>query len=116
MSIIGTVALVIAAFMTLIVVASTSMFTMKKPSGPDAMGLAGPFFAGVLAWAALGVAAGIAGGRGSLVWVTDSTPGAILIALAVMIGMGGAALVGIAFSFETRYALRTPVGLLAGFV
>ncbi len=114
--ILGTLALAGAAFLTLMIAGATGFFTMRKPSGPDAMALAGPFLAGILCWALLALAAGIAAGRGSLQWITDSTPAAVILAFVTVAGIGGAAVAGIAVSFETRHSFRTGVGLLAGLV
>lgn len=114
--ILGTLLLAAALFFTLGLAAATSMYTMRPPSGPDAMGLAGLFFAAVGAWVLIVIAAGIAAARGSLGWIAPSTALASLLVVVAVIGLGALSVAGVCMSFERRYALRTPIGLAGGFV
>jgi hypothetical protein len=112
----GSLALLIALLFTLAMAGATSFYTMRKPSGPDAMGLASLFIGGIAGWVILAIGAGIAAGQGSLAWAAPDPAAAVILAIVCVVGLGGVSLVGIGASLETRLALRTPIGLAAGLV
>lgn len=111
LSVAGTIAVVLAALITFGMAAGMSMFTMRAPSGPDAMGLAGLFFAYVFAWILILVAALIASGRGSFAWISGVPGLPTLAVIVVTVGLAIVCMVAAGVSMETRFAWRTAAGL-----
>lgn len=110
----GTVALGLAVLLTLALALTTKVFTLRPPSGPDAMGLVVVFFLPVAAWvlvlfAALG---GVA--RGGFDWVSRSPGTPTLAVLGTVVGLAGLSVAAAMFSLEVRYSSRTVVGLAGG--
>lgn len=107
----GTIALAIAALLTLLVAAMTSLFTMKLPGGPDAMGIVVVFFVQLLAWVLTLGAAFAAVRRGSFDWLTRSGALAALLVLVVVAGLAGLAVAAANASLSPATPARTLVGL-----
>lgn len=114
--ILGSAALVASALLTLLMAAGTSMFTMRAPSGPDAMGLAGIIIGIGLAWL-LALVGGLVGvWRGAFDWMPTSTGVAALIVIAVVLGLGAASMTATMVSMDLKYQLRTLIGLSCALV
>lgn len=112
----GTIALALAALLTLLVAVITSFFTMKMPGGPDAMGIVVVFFVQLLAWV-LTLGAGFAAvRRGSFDWLTRSGALASLLVLAVVAGLAGLAVAAADASLSPATPARTLVGLSGAFL
>lgn len=114
--ILGTISLVLSALVTLSLAVGMKMFTMRAPSGPDAMGLAAVFFfqIGGLVFLLLGAFMGL--GRGSFDWISSSGGIPTLAVLATGIGLSVLAVVATFTSMETRYRWRTLAGMSGAMV
>lgn len=112
----GTIALAIAALLTLLVAATTSFFTMKLPGGPDAMGIVVVFFVQLLAWVLTLGAALAAVKRGSFDWVTRSGGLAFLAVLLVAVALAGLGVAALDASLKPSFPARTLVGLAGALV
>jgi hypothetical protein len=110
----GTAALGLAVLLTLLLALTTKLFTLRPPSGPDAMGLVVVFFLPVAAWICVLGGALSAAGRGAFDWVSRSPGLPTLAVLATVVGLGGLSVAAAMFSLEVRYASRTVVGLAGG--
>jgi hypothetical protein len=110
----GSAALGIAVLFTLFLVLATKAFTLRPPSGPDAMGLVVVFFLPVAAWVLVlgGALACVA--RGGFDWVSRSSGIPTLAVVAAVVGLGGLSVAAAIFSLEVRYSSRTVVGLGGG--
>lgn len=112
----GTAALGVALLLTLLLAVTTSFFTLRPPSGPDAMGLFVVFLLPVAAWLLVLAGALAAVGRGGFDWVSR-TPGVPTLAvLGTTVGLGILSFAAAAFSLEVRFAARTLVGVAGGFL
>jgi hypothetical protein len=87
-SVLATLLLALAALLILLVNASSHFGTGRVPSGPDSMGLAGPFVANIVAFVLLLVVGVLCAARGGLSWITVAKPAAGFIAAAAVIGLG----------------------------
>ena len=112
----GTVALGLAVLLTLALALTTKLFTLRPPSGPDAMGLVVVFFLPVVAWLFVLAGAIAAVGRGGFDWVSRSPGMPTLAVLATVVGLGALSTAAALFSLEVRYGARTVVGLAGGLV
>lgn len=110
----GTAALGCAVLLTLFLVLTTKAFTLRPPSGPDAMGLIVVFFLPVLAWLFVLAAALVCVARGGFDWVSRSAGIPALAVLATVVALGGLSVAAAVFSLEVRYSWRTIVGLAGG--
>ena len=110
----GTAALGCAVLLTLFLVLTTKAFTLRPPSGPDAMGLVVVFFLPVLAWLFVLAAALVCVVRGGFDWVSRSAGIPTLAVLATVVALGGLSVAAAVFSLEVRYSSRTAVGLAGG--
>ena len=111
----GTAALGLAVLLTLALALTTKMFTLRPPSGPDAMGLVVVFFLPVGAWLLVLVGALACVARGGLDWVSRSPGIPTLAVLGSVAGLGLLSVGAAMFSLEVRYSSRTAVGLAGGF-
>jgi hypothetical protein len=68
----GTAVLGMAVFLTLALALTTKLFTLRPPSGPDAMGLVVVFFLPVVAWLLVLAGALVCVARGGFDWVSRS--------------------------------------------
>jgi len=110
----GTAALGVAVLLTLALALTTKLFTLRPPSGPDAMGLVVVFFLPVVAWLLVLCAALAAVGVGAFDGMSRS-PGVPTLAVAATIfGLGLLSVGAAVFSLEVRYAFRTVAGLAGG--
>ena len=110
----GTAALGLAVLLTLALVLTTKLFTLRPPSGPDSMGLVIVLFLPVAAWVLVLVAALAGVGHGGFDWVSRSPGIPTLAVLATTVGLGILSTAAAMFSLEVRYASRTVVGLAGG--
>lgn len=112
----GTAALGLAVLLTLALALTTKLFTLRPPSGPDAMGLVVVFFLPVVAWLLVLVAALAAVGAGAFDGISRS-PGMPTLAVgATVFGLGLLSVGAAVFSLEVRYSFRTVAGLAGGFL
>ncbi len=112
----GTAALGLAVLLTLFLALTTKLFTLRPPSGPDAMGLVVVFFLPIAAWVLVLVGALACVGRGGFDWVSRSPGVPTLAVLGTTVGLGILSVAAAVFSLEVRFASRTVVGLAGGFV
>ena len=112
----GTVALGIAVLLTLFLALATKLFTLRPPSGPDAMGLVVVVFLPIAAWILVLVAALAGIGRGGFDWVSGSPGIPTLAVLGTTVGLAILSVAAAVFSLEVRYDSRTVVGLAGGFL
>lgn len=110
----GTAALGLAVLLTFALVLTTKAFTLRPPSGPDAMGLVIVLFLPVAAWVLVLVAALACVGHGGFDWVSRSPGVPTLAVLAATVGLGILSTAAAMFSLEVRYASRTVVGVAGG--
>ena len=97
---IGSIALVVSLLVTLLIVAVSSCFTMRIPSGPDAMGLFIFVIFGAVQWIAIFAAAMICVGLGGFDWLAK-TPGVpTLTVLVATIALAGLSTVGMFAGLE----------------
>jgi hypothetical protein len=116
LSILVTLLAIFALLMTLLIVATTGGFMGRVPGGPDAMGLAVPFFAAILGTVAMVIAAWCCIGAGGLGWVSDGTGVVFLIVTGVTLGVG-LAQGGVLIAWSERMGTWVvPAGLIAGFI
>ncbi len=114
---IGTIALGLAVLLTLVTAGVTKLYTMKPPSGSDAMGLVVIFFVLIVAWLLTLVAAFIAVRRGAFDWVSGTPAVPTLAVLATAVGLGALSVVAAGMGLEARTgAWRTPIGLAGAFL
>jgi hypothetical protein len=112
----GTAALGFAVLLTLALALTTKLFTLRPPSGPDAMGLVVVFLLPLAAWVLILAGAFCAVGRGAFDWVSRSPGVPTLAILGTVLGLGGLSVAAAIFSLEVRYSSRTAAGLLGGLV
>lgn len=112
----GTAALGLAVLLTFALALTTKLFTLRPPSGPDAMGLIVVLFLPVAAWVLVLVAALAGVGRGAFDWVSRSPGIPTLAVLATTVGLGVLSTAAAMFSLEVRYSSRTVLGLAGGLV
>lgn len=112
----GTAALGLAVLLTLLLALTTKMFTLRPPSGPDAMGLIVVLFLPAAAWVLVLLGALAAVGQGAFDWVSRSPGIPTLAVLGTLVGLGGLSVAAAIFSLEVRYGSRTVVGLAGGLV
>ncbi len=110
----GTAALGIAVLLTLLLALTTKLFTLRPPSGPDAMGLVIVFFLPIGAWVLVLIGALACVGRGGFDWVSRSAGVPTLTVLGSVVGLGILSVAAAVFSLEVRYSVRTVVGLAGG--
>ncbi len=110
----GTAVLGIAVLLTLALALTTKLFTLRPPSGPDAMGLVVVFFLPVVAWLLVLVGALVCVARGGFDWVSRSGGIPTLAVVGTVLGLGGLSVAAALFSLEVRYSSRTVVGLAGG--
>ena len=110
----GTVALGIAVLLTLLLALTTKLFTLRPPSGPDAMGLVVVFFLPVAAWILVLVGALATVGRGGFDWVSRSPGIPTLAVLGTTVGLAILSVAAAVFSLEICFASRTVAGLAGG--
>lgn len=110
----GTILLVAALLLTVMLGLSTNFFTARPPSGPDAMGLAGLLIGMGLRWLAIFVAALICLGRGSFDWISPRPGVPTLWVIGGMIGLGVVfALCWMQWASSPKF-YTVPAGLLGG--
>jgi hypothetical protein len=112
----GTAALGIAVLLTLALALTTKLFTLRPPSGPDAMGLIVVFFLPIGAWVLVLFGALVCVARGGFDWVSRSPGIPTLAVLGTLVGLGILSVGAAVFSLEVRYATRTVAGLAGGLV
>lgn len=112
----GTAALGVAVLLTLALALTTKLFTLRPPSGPDAMGLVVVFFLPVVAWLLVLVAALAAVGRGAFDGISRTAGVPTLTVVGAVFGLGLLSVGAAVFSLEVRYAFRTVAGLAGGLV
>lgn len=112
----GTAALGLAVLLTFALALTTKMFTLRPPSGADAMGLVVVLFLPVAAWLLVLFAALAGVGHGGFDWVSRSPGVPTLAVLATVVGLGILSTAAAMFSLEVRYSSRTVLGLAGGFV
>ncbi|GEM_PF-1922217 len=112
----GTAALGLAVLLTFALALTTKLFTLRPPSGPDAMGLVIVLFLPVAAWVLVLFAALAGVGHGAFDWVSRSPGIPTLAVLATVVGLGILSTAAAVFSLEVRYSSRTAVGLAGGLV
>jgi len=112
----GTAALGLAVLFTFALALTTKMFTLRPPSGPDAMGLVVVLFLPVAAWVLVLVAALAGVGHGGFDWVSRSPGVPTLAVLATVVGLGILSTAAAIFSLEVRYSSRTVLGFAGGLV
>ena len=110
----GTAALGIAVLLTLALALTTKLFTLRPPSGPDAMGLIVVFFLPIGAWVLVLFGALVCVARGGFDWVSRSPGIPTLAVLGTVVGLGILSVGAAVFSLEVRYASRTVAGLAGG--
>jgi hypothetical protein len=110
----GTAALGLAVLLTLLLAVTTNLFTLRPPSGPDAMGLVVVFFLPIGAWVLVLIGSLACIGRGGFDWVSRSAGVPTLAVLGSIVGLGILSVAAAVFSLEVRYASRTVVGLAGG--
>ncbi len=110
----GTAALGLAVLLTFALALTTKLFTLRPPSGPDAMGLIVVLFLPVAAWVLVLVAALAGVGHGAFDWVSRSPGIPTLAVVATAVGLGILSTAAAMFSLEVRYASRTAIGLAGG--
>ena len=110
----GTAALGIAVLLTLALALTTKLFTLRPPSGPDAMGLVVVFFLPVGAWLLVLFGALVCVARGGFDWVSRSPGIPTLAVLGTVVGLGLLSVGAAVFSLEVRYSSRTVAGLAGG--
>ena len=110
----GTAALGIAVLLTLALALTTKLFTLRPPSGPDAMGLVVVFFLPIGAWLLVLFGALVCVARGGFDWVSRSPGIPTLVVLGTVVGLGVLSVGAAVFSLEVRYASRTVAGLAGG--
>lgn len=110
----GTAALGIAILLTLALSLTTKLFTLRPPSGPDAMGLIVVFFLPIGAWLLVLFGALVCVARGGFDWVSRSPGIPTLAVLGTVVGLGILSVGAAVFSLEVRYASRTVAGLAGG--
>ena len=110
----GMAALGVAVLLTLALALTTKLFTLRPPSGPDAMGLVVVFFLPIGAWLLVLFGTLVCVGLGGFDWVSRS-PGVPTLAVAAsVIGLGILSVAAAVFSLEVRYSSRTLVGVAGG--
>lgn len=114
LAVFATIALALAALLTLLLSMATSLFTMRAPSGPDSMGLFGLFLIPLVAWVLTLAAALLCVARGGFDWIGPYTGLPTLVVLFTVVGVAGASLVATAMSLEVRYDYRSVLGLAGG--
>ncbi|MHB8798124.1 MAG: hypothetical protein ACYDBY_06630 [Thermoanaerobaculia bacterium] len=112
----GTAALGFSVLLTLLLALTTKLYTLRPPSGPDAMGLVVVFFLPVVAWVLVLAGALCGVWLGGFDWVSRSPGVPTLVVLGTVVGLGGLSVAAAMFSLEVRYSSRTAVGLLGGLV
>jgi hypothetical protein len=112
----GTAVLGIAVLLTLALALTTKLFTLRPPSGPDAMGLVVVLFLPVGAWLLVLFGALLCIARGGFDWVSRSQGIPTLVVLGTVAGLGILSVGAAVFSLEVRYASRTVAGLAGGFL
>ena len=112
----GTAALGLAVLLTFALALTTKLFTLRPPSGPDAMGLIVVLFLPVAAWVLVLIAALACVGHGGFDWVSQSPGIPTLAVLATTLGLGILSTAAAMFSLEVRYSSRTVLGLAGGLV
>ena len=81
--------LVLVGFgVTVLTALSTSMYAGRVPTGPDAMGLAGPILAGAVGWAATFLAGWLCVARGGFDWVSGKPLVPLAVVTAAVLGVG----------------------------
>lgn len=110
----GTAALGVAVLLTLALALTTKLFTLRPPSGPDAMGLVVVFFLPIGAWLLVLFGALVCVARGGFDWVSRSPGIPTLAVLGTVVGLGILSVGAAVFSLEVRYASRTVAGLAGG--
>ncbi len=110
----GTAALGLAVLLTLALALTTKLFTLRPPSGPDAMGLVVVFFLPIGAWLLVLFGALVCVSRGGFDWVSRSPGIPTLAVLGTVVGLGILSVGAAVFSLEVRYASRTVAGLAGG--
>ena len=110
----GTAALGLAVLLTLLLALTTKLFTLRPPSGPDAMGLVVVFFLPIGAWVLVLVGALACVARGGFDWVSRSAGIPTFAVLGSVVGLGILSVAAAVFSLEVRFSSRTVVGLAGG--
>lgn len=110
----GAAALGLAVLLTLALALTTKLFTLRPPSGPDAMGLVVVFFLPIGAWLLVLFGALVCVSRGGFDWVSRSAGLPTLAVLVTVVGLGILSVGAAVFSLEVRYASRTIAGLSGG--
>ena len=116
LALLGTIALALAALLTLLVAAMTSVFTMKLPGGPDAMGIFGLFLVQLLSWLLVLAAAFGAVAQGSFRWLTPSRALAAPVVFLVAAGLGGLGIAAANASLTVSFPARTLTGFAGAFL
>lgn len=83
----ATLALLVAALLTVLLAGATQLFTARPPSGPDAMGLAGLFFGMAARFGLMLLAALVCVGMGRFDWVSGRPGVPTLAVLGAMTGL-----------------------------
>ncbi len=100
----GTAVLGIAVLLTLALALTTKLFTLRPPSGPDAMGLVVVFFLPVVAWLLVLAGALVCVARGGFDWLSRSGGIPTLAVVGTTVGLGGLSVAAAVFSLEVRYS------------
>ncbi|MBC7772793.1 MAG: hypothetical protein H7210_09890 [Pyrinomonadaceae bacterium] len=114
--ILGTIAGLLSILITLVLAAGMKMFTMRAPSGPDAMGLAMYFFVQIAGWVFLLLAAFMGLGRGSFDWISSAGGIPTLLVSFTTVGLATLAVFSAGASLDMNFRWRTPAGLAGALV
>lgn len=110
LSILATLALAFSTFLVVALAGSTKGFTLRAPSGPDAMGLIGRFLIQIVAWIATLAAGWFVVATGGMVWLAPPALGGALVVLLVAAGNWLLGMLALAGSLERRIRLRWLIG------
>ncbi|MFZ4576267.1 MAG: hypothetical protein ACOYN0_17925 [Phycisphaerales bacterium] len=113
LSIIATILLALAILLTLFLGLSCSFFTMRVPSGADAMGLIVPMGLLAVSWLLTLIAAWCAAGGGAFHWLAKAPLAPVAIITALVIGCAIAAVGGFNLWLERKPDAAAFANLLA---